>query len=83
MVKKTCQAFLEELIAVVSTLFIECQNSTLFRRYDRFNFQRKITKNSKEAKFLFFDFFFFNAIFVCIFFKKIGKNYIKLKKVKI
>ena len=38
-VKKTCQAYFEELIAVVSTLFTECQNSTPFRRYDQFNFR--------------------------------------------
>ena len=29
-VKKTCQAYFEELIAVVSTLFTEFQNSTPF-----------------------------------------------------
>ena len=38
-VKKLCQAYFEELIAVVSTLFTECQNSTPFRRYDQFNFR--------------------------------------------
>ena len=38
-VKKTCQAYFEELIAVVSTLFTECQNSTPFQRYDQFNFE--------------------------------------------
>ena len=38
-VKKTCQAYFKELIAVVSTLFTECQNSTLFRRYGQFNFR--------------------------------------------
>ena len=38
-VKKTCQAYFVELIAVVSTLFTECQNSTRFRRYDQFNFR--------------------------------------------
>ena len=37
--QKTCQAYFEELIAVVSTLFTECQNSTRFRRYDQFNFR--------------------------------------------
>ena len=31
-VKKTCQAYFEELIAVVSMLFTECQNSTPLRR---------------------------------------------------
>ena len=36
--KKTCQAYFVELIAVVSTLLTKCQNSTLFRRYDQFNF---------------------------------------------
>ena len=35
-VKKTCQAYFVEFIAVISTLFTECQNST--RRYDQFNF---------------------------------------------
>ena len=29
-VKKTCRAYFKELIAVVSTLFMGCQNSTLF-----------------------------------------------------
>ena len=38
-VKKTCQAYFEELFAVLSTLFTEYQNSTPFRRYDRFNFR--------------------------------------------
>ena len=38
-VKKKCQAYFKELIAVVSTLFTECQNSTWFRRYDQFNFR--------------------------------------------
>ena len=38
-VKKTCQAYFKELIAVVSTLFMECQNSTPFQRYDQFNFR--------------------------------------------
>ena len=38
-VKKTCRAYFDELIAVVSTLFTECQNSTPFRRYDQFNFR--------------------------------------------
>ena len=28
--KKTCQAYFVELIAVVSTVFTECQNSTRF-----------------------------------------------------
>ena len=37
--QKTCQAYFVELIAVVSTLFTECQNSTQFRRYDQFNFR--------------------------------------------
>ena len=36
---KTCQAYFVELIAVVSMLFTECQNSTRFRRYDQFNFR--------------------------------------------
>ena len=30
-VKKICQAYFVEVIAVVSTLFTECQNSTWFR----------------------------------------------------
>ena len=38
-VKKPCQAYFEELIAVVSALFTEYQNSTSFRRYDRLNFR--------------------------------------------
>ena len=38
-VKNTCRAYFVELIAVVSTLFTECQNSTRFRRYDQFNFR--------------------------------------------
>ena len=37
--QKTCHAYFVELIAVVSTFFMECQNSTQFRRYDRFNFR--------------------------------------------
>ena len=37
-VKKTCQAYFVEFIAVVSTPFMECQNSTWFLRYDQFNF---------------------------------------------
>ena len=31
-VKKTCEAYFVELIAVVSTLLTECQNSTQFQR---------------------------------------------------
>ena len=38
-VKKTCHTYFKELIAVVLTLFTECQNSTRFRRYDQFNFR--------------------------------------------
>ena len=36
--QKACQAYLVELIAVVSTLFTECQYLTWFQRYDQFNF---------------------------------------------
>ena len=37
-VKKTCHPYIVELIAVVSMLLTECQNSTWFRRYVQFNF---------------------------------------------
>ena len=37
--QKTCQAYFEELIAVVSTFFTECQNLTRSRTYDLFNFR--------------------------------------------
>ena len=37
-VKKSCQAYLVEIIAVVSTLYTEYQNSIPFQRYDQFNF---------------------------------------------
>ena len=36
---KTCQVYFVELIAVLSTLLTECQNSTRFQRYDQFNFR--------------------------------------------
>ena len=35
---KICQCYFVGLIAVVSTLFMEYQNSNPFRRYDQFNF---------------------------------------------
>ena len=38
----SCQAQIKVLIAGVLTLFTDCQNSTLFRRYDRLNFWASI-----------------------------------------
>ena len=35
--KKNCDAYFVDLIALVSTLFTEYQNSTPFRRYAQFN----------------------------------------------
>ena len=37
--QKTSQAYFVGLIALVSTLFTEYKNSTLFQIYDQFNFQ--------------------------------------------
>ena len=38
-VKKIRQAYCKELIAVISMLFTECQNSIPFPRCDQFNFR--------------------------------------------
>ena len=46
-VKKTCQAYFVELIAVVSTPFAECQNLTRFSRYDQLHFRGSWLLNSK------------------------------------
>ena len=43
----SCQAQVKVLIAGVSTLFTECQNSTSFRRYDNLNIWASILSHSK------------------------------------
>ena len=42
-----CQAQIKVIITGVSTLFMECQNSTLLDRYDRLNFWAFILAHSK------------------------------------
>ena len=43
--QKTCKAQFEKLIAVVLTLFTECENSTWFRRNDQCNFSLDMSRH--------------------------------------